>query len=488
MKKIPTIIGIILISISIFFLGFGDKAKLEPQILYKVYYNEKEMGFVESKEVLEKFIDLQGNYIKEKYDVDAIYVPDGLKIEKVLTYEQKIDSTINMYDKIKDIAEFSIKGYQFILTNPEIEKSKEIVINVIEKDTFDKAIEKVMETFVGKEEYNNYKNKVSNTKIETGSVIKSIYVDNNILIKRKKISVDNYIYNDAEEIVQFLLYGPEAEKKEYIVKSGDTIDSIVYANEISIEEFLISNPTFKSEFNLLYPGQKITIAKTDPKIKIAVIEHVIEEGISPYKTVENYDANRLKGDNEIVQKGENGIERITQNVKKVNGIDVYVETVRQQTIKEPIDEIIIKGEKEIPNVGSLYSWLWPTNRGYRISSTMSWRINPVTRMRELHSGIDIAGTGYGSNIYATNNGTVINAEHHHSYGNYVVIDHNNGYYSLYAHMSKIDKKTKVGSVVSRGQVIGYVGSTGRSSGPHLHFEIWKGCQYCRVNPLKYIKR
>ena len=100
--------------------------------------------------------------------------------------------------------------------------------------------------------------------------------------------------------------------------------------------------------------------------------------------------------------------------------------------------------------------------------------------RELHTGLDIIGTGYGSRIYATNNGKVIVAEYHYSYGNYVVVDHNNGYMTVYAHMSRI--AARVGQTVARGQVIGYVGCTGSCTGPHVHYEVWKGAKYNHVNP------
>ncbi|MNE99280.1 Murein DD-endopeptidase MepM [compost metagenome] len=97
--------------------------------------------------------------------------------------------------------------------------------------------------------------------------------------------------------------------------------------------------------------------------------------------------------------------------------------------------------------------------------------------------MDITGTGHGSPIYAANNGVITEATSHYSYGNYIVVNHNNGYYSLYAHMSRLN--VKVGQVVGRGSVIGYMGSTGHSTGTHLHFEIWKGKPMgggYRINP------
>ena len=101
--------------------------------------------------------------------------------------------------------------------------------------------------------------------------------------------------------------------------------------------------------------------------------------------------------------------------------------------------------------------------------------------------MDISGPGYGSQIYAANNGTVITAGWHYSYGNYVVINHNNGYYTLYAHMAWLN--TKEGATVGRGQVIGYMGSTGDSTGVHLHLEVWVGgppFSGTNVNPCKTI--
>ena len=83
---------------------------------------------------------------------------------------------------------------------------------------------------------------------------------------------------------------------------------------------------------------------------------------------------------------------------------------------------------------------------------------------------------------SANNGTVITKEYRYDYGNYIVVNHNNGYYTLYAHLNKFMDGVNVGDTVARGQQIGYVGTTGYSTGPHIHFEVWKDCKYCRINP------
>ena len=114
------------------------------------------------------------------------------------------------------------------------------------------------------------------------------------------------------------------------------------------------------------------------------------------------------------------------------------------------------------------TWMiWPSYTSY-ITSGYGYRVNPVSGVYKLHSGSDI-GASYGSAIYAAASGTVILAGWNGGYGNCVMINHGNGYTTLYGHMSSI--AVSDGQSVSQGQVIGYVGSTGNSTGPHLHFEV-----------------
>ena len=112
--------------------------------------------------------------------------------------------------------------------------------------------------------------------------------------------------------------------------------------------------------------------------------------------------------------------------------------------------------------------LWPTPSCYVVTSEYGWRFHPVLKYEKLHTGIDI-GAGYGAKIIASQSGTVITATYNSAYGNYVVIDHGGGVCTLYAHQSSM--AVSVGQYVSAGEVIGYVGSTGYSTGPHLHFEV-----------------
>ena len=149
----------------------------------------------------------------------------------------------------------------------------------------------------------------------------------------------------------------------------------------------------------------------------------------------------------------------------------------QQEIKKLLSS---SGNSTVVDTGE---FRWPVNTKFNnITSKFGYRTHPVTGVYKLHTGVDIASSGIkGTSIYAAKGGTVLKAGYNTGYGNYVVIDHGGGYATLYGHASTLT--VSVGQTVSKGDVIGYVGSTGYSTGPHLHFEIIKNGEY--TNPLTY---
>ncbi|MBQ3262276.1 MAG: peptidoglycan DD-metalloendopeptidase family protein [Oscillospiraceae bacterium] len=126
------------------------------------------------------------------------------------------------------------------------------------------------------------------------------------------------------------------------------------------------------------------------------------------------------------------------------------------------------------------SMVWPCPSCHTITSEFGWRIHPIYGTSKYHSGVDI-GASYGATVIAADSGTVITAGWVSGYGNCIVISHGNGISTLYGHLSSIAVSS--GQSVSRGQTIGYVGSTGNSTGPHLHWEVTVNGE--RQNPLNY---
>lgn len=488
MKKFSIGFMVALTLVGVFVLGFGYKTAPEPNNYYEVYLNDESLGTIRSEKELEDYIDENGAYYKNKFDVDKVYSPKGLQVRKLTTYSGDVSSVSEIYKKISKEEPLTIKGYEFIIKKQTTEKNTEAEdtvttqsIYVLDTSVFKDAVTTLIKTFVGADAYQAYIDD-NQVKIETtGENIEDVYVSEDITVRETNIPVNETIYTDATELANYLLYGKDQTATEYTVQAGDTIENVAFNNKISPEELLLSNTALTSTTNLLYPGQKLKIVETNPQISVVEESYVVEDIESQYTTEERYDDNTVIGQDKVIQEGENGLERVSQKVRKVNGIINYVDPQGKTVLKEPVSRIIVKGNKYIPDVGSTTSWGWPTDSGWTLSSGYVWRTNPVTGKRELHGGLDISGTGYGSKIYATNNGRVKEASYHYSYGNHVIIDHNNGYLTLYAHMSRIN--VKVGQVVARGDVIGYVGMTGTATGPHVHYEIWKGCDYCRINPM-----
>ena len=164
----------------------------------------------------------------------------------------------------------------------------------------------------------------------------------------------------------------------------------------------------------------------------------------------------------------------------LNALDAEEEKIQADIVKKSRElaaQEAAKGKNSKSNPGG---YIWPVDSRY-ITSTLGGRASPGGVGSTNHKGTDIGRVGYTSSIYAAKAGTVIVSEYSNSYGHYVVISHGSGNTTLYGHMSS--RKVSVGQEVKQGAVIGITGSTGNSTGPHLHFEITENG--VRVNPLSH---
>lgn len=141
----------------------------------------------------------------------------------------------------------------------------------------------------------------------------------------------------------------------------------------------------------------------------------------------------------------------------------------------------LKEQLEEEMMLALYIPSIPPSNG-RISSSFGWRKDPLHGKKRLHQGIDFVDY-HKAPIYATASGTVVAAEKNSGYGNQIIIDHGNGYITTYSHLTSFS--VEKGDLVTKGDVIGQMGSTGRSTGVHLHYEIHKDGNV--INPISYVK-
>lgn len=176
------------------------------------------------------------------------------------------------------------------------------------------------------------------------------------------------------------------------------------------------------------------------------------------------------------------IQQLTENENETEAaldeLEAEQDAIRaeiQRLNEQLIAQQAASGQSTESNPGG---YIWPVDSRY-ITSTVGGRASPGGIGSTNHKGTDIGRVGYTSPVYASKAGTVIVSQYSSSYGNYVAISHGSGNTTLYAHMSS--RKVEVGQYVNQGDVIGITGSTGNSTGPHLHFEVTENG--VRVNPL-----
>ena len=490
-----SIIFVMTISIlSIFLLGYKLPSNKHPEEVYVVYLDGEKIGTVKSKEEFENYINTQEESLKKQYQVNKIYTPKGVEIKKVITYNAKYDNNEKIYQLLVKEQNFTVKG---VIIEIEKEDSENLIINVTSKDIFDESIVDVIKAFISEEEYNSFMESTQAPIIDTGEIIEKIYIKENIVYKEGYIPTDEKIYTNSSELTKYLLYGTTKDQETYIVKAGDTIESIANDNKLNTKEFLIANPEFTSANNLLYETQKVVVGLINPVLSIIVEKHAVEEEVSKYTTEIKYDNELVIGYSYTEREGENGLDKVTRKYQYINGQAADVALISSVEIKPSINKIVVKGDRYIPYVADLSSWAWPTSRPYTITTGYEYRWG------SFHNGLDIY-VGWGSPIYSANNGTVYdvgtgcirgNVTCNGKRGNYVVINHNIGnYYTEYLHMGAV--YVKPGQVVSRGERIGTMGKTGNVvpvpaynsnslSGTHLHFGVWIGIPYrgYTVNPF-----
>lgn len=243
---------------------------------------------------------------------------------------------------------------------------------------------------------------------------------------------------------------------EYVIESGDVLGTIAQKFDINVATLLWANDL--SVYSVIRPGQTLKILPTDGLVYKVKKNDTLESIAKKYQSDINdiLETNKLTSANNL---------QINQDLLLPGGIkpNTYV----------PVTRSITSAFKPAPAAstggGKL---LWPTNSS-RITQYYGWR----------HSGLDI-GNKAGQPIYSSEAGKVETAGWNRGgYGYYVIINHGNGLKTLYAHASKL--YVEKGESVSRGDVIAAIGSTGWSTGPHIHYEV--RVNGTRVNPLDYIK-
>lgn len=261
----------------------------------------------------------------------------------------------------------------------------------------------------------------------------------------------------------------------YTVVQGDTFNAIAYANDMSVSDLKALNPNV--DINRLMVGDVLNVKELTPVLSVQTVDNITyTESIEcPVETRE--DSSMYKGETKIITQGVEGEAQVNATVTYVNGQETERVINSSVTVRKPTTTVKAVGTKEKPKTASTGSYSWPITG--RITSYFGGRY--IFGSYSYHSGIDIS-CSYGAAIKAADGGTVTFAGYKGSYGYLVIITHDNGTQTYYAHNSSL--LVSAGQKVYKGQQIAKAGSTGRSTGTHCHFEV--RVRGTSVNPLSYL--
>ena len=265
--------------------------------------------------------------------------------------------------------------------------------------------------------------------------------------------------------------------KTYTVVKGDTLASLSEKSGISVPVLRLLNdiPVGRDVF----VGQTLYYGKPYLQLTVKNTLTVTSAETVPFETEYTYSKEYFEGTKKVLSPGSEGIYEVVSNNVYVNGQASSTMEVSRTKIKDPVTQKVLIGTKTIAPSGK---FIFPLKKYHYISSRFGWRW--LLGQYSFHNAIDISAST-GTPILAADAGTVQKCGWDNSLGWFVEIDHGNGIVSIYGHASSLAKGLYTGKKVYQGEVISYVGSTGFSTGPHLHFSLYHKAKKQYLDPEKY---
>lgn len=506
--------ALFIIFINILFLPCYTKYVPDGENLFKISLNGQEVGYCGKETSVEDLLR-EARLKVSKEAEHMIYAEADLMVEGRETLFGSVDSERFLREKMENILSESMME---TLKNAYTVKIKNYTINLASSDEVKQVLQAALDQYEGNRRYTvelimdptrelnaltAVVKKKENEKKEKADAFPNsgfeAYLEDALVdVQADDGEVDfteidyglmDLAYGDDIEVVDTYMMENQftsvedaiaqitkVEEKNaiYTVQEGDTLSQIAENVNIDMDKIISLNDSIKNELSVIRIGQEIIITQPEPPLSVERKEQVYYE--------EDYDADIIYVDNdewyttqeETLQEPSAGHRKVAVLVSYRNEKEVSREIIKEEVVMEAVPKIVEKGTKIPP------SYIKPLSGG-RLSSTFGRRKAPTKGASTYHKGVDWA-VPRGTAIYASSGGTVTKAGWGSGYGYVVYIKHPGGSETRYAHLNKV--LVSAGQTVKQGQKIALSGNTGRSTGPHLHFElIMNGTA---VNPLKYI--
>ena len=417
---------------------------------YEYSYNGRTLGLVKEKDDVLRITDLVQGALTEDKNVDVVIDPaSDIKFKRVSALGNvEIDSSEEVLKRLSYMGNLNVKAYGIYING-------EKVGSVENKKTAANVLQDIKDRYTSKRE---------GAKIE-----EAVFIEN---VEAKQTNTELEDVLSEKEMVERLCTSGEKETMHKVV-AGDTLADIAKHYSVDEDDILADNPGVDKK--KLEVGSTLLVRQNAPVLTVQITELVTYEKEIEHEVDKQEDADMYEGDTKTKQEGANGVSEITSRIVLINGEEKEEDPLVTTVKKEPVTEIITVGTKERPPTVGSGKYIWPLSGGYTLTSNFGGRWGTT------HEGIDL-GISVGATVMAADGGTVTYAGYSGAYGYLVTIDHQNGMETRYAHNSEL--LVSVGDKVYQGQSIAKTGNTGRSTGPHLHFEVRVGG--VAKDPMNYL--
>ncbi len=401
---------------------------------YQVRIEGKDIGIVEDKEIIFDMIDEIELGLRDEYNEKIIVDQETLEFIKG-SFSQREDPLTNLSylrNEIYRTIEYSVQAFAII-----VDGEKVAVLRT--EDEAEKILNEIKEEYLEEEQ-----------EYEEVSFSETIEIQD--------VGVELHEIQEAEQVFNLMKRGTD-EEKVHTIEAGDTISGIAAKYGLTVEEIEKANSDVK-DIHRISIGDEISLVVPKPYVTVRTVEYVEMHEEIAFETTYNDTSNLYKGDQRITQQGKMGEKEITGYIIRENGRKVELEIKEEKILADPVTRIVARGTKERPRTVATGSYSLPTRGRLTSGFGMRWG--------RMHQGIDIAAP-IGTAVNAADAGRVQFAGWRGSYGNLIIINHENGYQTYYAHLNSMN--VKAGDRVFKGERIGGMGTTGNSTGSHLHFEV-----------------
>ncbi len=412
---------------------------------YVVYLDEEEVGFVTDREEILRFVARL--HEKEARDTGLeVRMAQEIRVEKERR-PKAVARDWEVKDKLRRGITFDVYAYEIVVNDQPV-----LAVGTLQD--YEKVVAELKNASLSGRENAVVREVVLNERVE------AVWT-----------TVDPGRLYSAGAAAEILRRGTDR-RETYLVSRGDSLWTIARNNNMTVEQIRAANPHLQNT-DRLRVGEQLELVVAEPIVHVSVTEDVTLMEPIPFTTTYQNDSKMYQGTTRVITPGKTGRKEVVYRIYRESGRETGREVLSETVIEEPRTQVVARGTAVAPVTGT-GRFMWPVAGGGRITS----RYGP--RGRGFHYGIDI-GSAAGTAVLAADAGVVTYSGWAGSYGIMVSIDHGNGYVTRYAH--NLATLVSVGQKVQKGQQIARVGSTGNSTGPHLHFEVLRNGSH--LNPLNF---